>query len=105
VLSAKCHKSRRAGQESDYFGESFGQSLSRFDVIDEVVTGWEALRGDKVRDRAERALAQTRLVTSTMSNHELAANKRGHTTAGGIDARDVLCGRLDDTTVKQAVEA
>jgi len=40
-----------------------------------------------------------------MSKHGLAANKRGHTTAGGIDARDVLCGRLDDTTVKQAVKA
>ena len=72
--------------------------------MDEVVTRRGAHHRDKIRDRATRSSALTRLVTSTMSNHELAANKHGHTTAGGIDARDVRCGRLEDTTVNQAVE-
>jgi len=73
--------------------------------MDEVVTRRGAHHRDKIRDRATRLSALTRLVTLTMSNHGLGRLKRGHTTAGGIDARDVLCGRLDDTTVKQAVEA
>ncbi len=42
----------------------------------------------------------------TMSNSQDEARKNnGSLDAGGIDARDVLCGRLDDTTVRQAVEA